>query len=152
MTEAVALQRASRFETDTLVELMQAHYEHKQIPFHASRVHAAMFRLLSDETLGMVWLIHAQERLVGYIALTYGYSLAYGGRCAAVDEFYLQESYRDRGLDTEVLGLVEHHCRSSDLRALELESLRGNWKAKEFYERLGYNDQGSYTLVKRLDE
>ena len=151
MNSVVRLQAATRFEIDGLVELMQAYYEYEELPFFASRAHAAMFRLLSDEALGSVWFIHAEEDRVGYAAVTYGYSLEYGGRYAAIDEFFVQEPYRGRGIGTEALGLIEEYCRSSDLRALELESLRGNWRAKEFYERMGYKDQGRYTLVKRLD-
>jgi GNAT superfamily N-acetyltransferase len=33
---------------------------------------------------------------VGYIVLTFGYSLEYLGRDAFIDEFYLRESYRGR--------------------------------------------------------
>ena len=151
MTLNVGLQRANRFDVDRLVGLMEAYYEHEGLTFHASRAHAAMFRLLSDEALGSAWLISADGLIVGYLVLTFGYSLEYGGRYATVDEFFLYEPYRGRGIGTETLEIVEEYCRSSDLHAIELESMRGNWKAKDFYERLGYSDQGRYLLVKRLE-
>jgi GNAT superfamily N-acetyltransferase len=152
MTLNVGLHRASRLDIDALVGLMEAYYEHEGMTFHASVAHAAMFRLLSDESLGSAWLINADGMIAGYLVLTFGYSLEYGGRYATVDEFFLYEPYRGRGIGTETLEIVEEYCRSSDLRALELESMRGNWKAKEFYERLGYSDQGRYLLVKRIED
>lgn len=151
MTMDVALRPATRFETDLLVELMAAYYAHEQRPFQASRAHAAMFRLLSDAQFGSVWLIHADGEPVGYIVLTYGYSLEYGGRYATVDEFFVYEAYRGRGIGTETLEIIEDYCRQTDFHALELESVRGDWKAKAFYERLGFSDDGRYVLVKRLD-
>ena len=40
---------------------------------------------------------------VGYLVLTLGYSLEYGGRDAFIDEVYIRSSYRGRGIGTAAL-------------------------------------------------
>jgi GNAT superfamily N-acetyltransferase len=147
----VSLRNASLSDIDTLVGLMEEYYAYEGLEFDAPHAHAAMFRLLNDDLLGRVWLIHAYNTTVGYIAITFGYSLEYGGRHATVDELFVYESYRGRGIGTQTLQRVEHYCHEFDLRAIELESVRGNWGAKQFYERLGFKDHGRYSLVKRLE-
>lgn|SRR5690606_21125533 len=152
MMVEVSLFTARLSDIDTLVGLMEEYYAYEGLPFDAPRAHAAMFRLLSDETLGKVWLIHAYESVVGYIVVTFGYSLEYGGRFATVDEFFIYEAYRGRGIGTQTLGMVEAYCQDHDLHAIELENERGNWSAKRFYDRLGFRDSGRYLLVKHVGD
>lgn len=147
-----SLRNASQGDIDTLVGLMEEYYAYEGLLFDAPYAHAAMFRLLNDEALGRVWLIHAYDTVVGYIVITFGYSLEYGGRYATVDEFFLYEAYRGRGIGTQTLGMVEAYCHEFDLRAIELETERGNWSAKGFYDRLGFRDNGRYLLVKRIED
>lgn len=152
MMVEISLRTASPSDIDTLVGLMEEYYAYERLSFDAPHAHAAMFRLLTDESLGRVWMIHAFESVVGYIVITFGYSLEYGGRYATVDEFFLYEAYRGRGIGTQALGMVEAYCHEFDLRAIELETERGNWSAKRFYDRLGFRDNGRYLLVKRFED
>jgi diamine N-acetyltransferase len=151
MMVEISLRAARSSDIDTLVGLMEEYYAYEALEFDAPHAHAAMFRLLNDETLGKVWLIHAYESVVGYIVITFGYSLEYGGRFATVDEFFIFEAYRGRGIGTQALAIVEAYCHEFDLRAIELETERGNWSAKRFYDRLGFKDNGRYLLVKWLE-
>ncbi len=48
--------------------------------------------LVGDETLGRVWVICAAGAAIGYVVLTLGYSLEYGGRDACIDELYVREA------------------------------------------------------------
>jgi hypothetical protein len=61
-------------------------------PFDEAIVRAGLIRLLSDETVGRVWLIQAEAETVGYLVLTLGYRLAYG-RYAFIDEIYVRTSW-----------------------------------------------------------
>jgi ribosomal protein S18 acetylase RimI-like enzyme len=69
-----------------------------------------------------------------------------------VDEFFIYEAYRGRGIGTQALSMVEAYGHDHDLHAIELETERGNWSAKRFYDRLGFRDNGRYLLVKRLED
>lgn len=48
--------------------------------------------------MGRVWLIQHQSLAIGYVILTLGFSLEYGGRDAFIDEFYIQANYQGQGI------------------------------------------------------
>jgi ribosomal protein S18 acetylase RimI-like enzyme len=111
----------------------------------------ALQTLVDDASLGRVWVVEVNGEAVGYAILTLGYSLEFHGRDAVIDELYLVERYRGRGLGTAVLGLIEGACRVLGVRALHLEVERTNVGAQRFYHRLGFQDHDRYLLSKRLD-
>jgi len=54
--------------------------------FDEAAVRIALTQLLADQSLGRVWLICIDERPVGYVVLTFGFSLESRGRDALIDE------------------------------------------------------------------
>lgn len=63
------------------------------LPFDEQADSDALKDLLTNESLGQVWLIQQEDQVIGYIILTLGYSLEYRGRDAFIDEFYIQPNY-----------------------------------------------------------
>ncbi len=53
--------------------------------------------LLSDPSLGRIWILGES---VGYVVLSLGYSMEYGGRDAFVDDLFVREAHRRAGLGT----------------------------------------------------
>jgi GNAT superfamily N-acetyltransferase len=101
---------------------------------------------------GRAWLICDGDMAVGYIVLTFGYSLEYLGRDAFIDEFYLRESYRGRGWGRRTLEFVEEAGRAADVRTIHLEVVRANTRAKEVYRRAGYSDHDHYLMSKWIEK
>ena len=93
-------------DADLLVEFMRELYAFDQDPFDDRRARAALEGLLKDASLGRVWLIHEGDRAVGYVAITFGYSLEYGGPLAVIDELYLRAGHRGQGLGPRALKFV----------------------------------------------
>jgi ribosomal protein S18 acetylase RimI-like enzyme len=134
-----------------LLELMQAYYAYDKLDFDEATALAALRDLLGDKSLGHIWLVCLDNLTIGYIVLTFGYSLEFGGRDAFIDELYVQEAYRGRGIGTKTLDLVESAARSIGIRALHLEVDRGNEGALRFYRTNGFQDRGRFHLMsKRL--
>ena len=67
----------------------------------------ALATLLDDDTLGGVWVLEDEQGVAGYLAVTLGYSLEYGGRDAFIDELYLAARARGRGAGRAALELAE---------------------------------------------
>src|SRR5262249_51595343 len=101
---------------------------------------AALLILLRHPSFGRVWLICDHEMPVGYIALTFGYSLEYLGRDAFIDEFFLLKTHRSRGWGCKALDFVEGFARSQSVRAIHLEVTRNNESAQSVYRKSGYVD------------
>ena len=89
---------ADRSDVDVLLGLRRAFCCHQHFPFAEGAARTALDNLLADDSLGKVWLIHLGGAAVGYIVLTFSYSLEFDGRDAFVDELYVEEGYRGRGV------------------------------------------------------
>jgi GNAT superfamily N-acetyltransferase len=129
---------------------MAEFYAESGYPLNRQRAEAAFSDLLADPRLGRVWLIEAQGRPVGYVVLTLGYSLEYGGRDAFVDDLFIREGFRGQGLGTAALEIVRTACTELGARALHLEVGRDNDPAKALYRRAGFVDTDRQLLTLRL--
>jgi GNAT superfamily N-acetyltransferase len=86
----------------------------------------------------------------GYVVLTFGYSLEFNGHDAFVDELYVEEGHRGKGLGGLAVRLAEDTCRTMGVRALHLEVDRENHRARAVYEKAGFEDRDNHLLTKRL--
>jgi GNAT superfamily N-acetyltransferase len=111
---------------------------------------AAALALINDPSLGRLWVIRDGDAVVGYVAVALGFSFEYRGREAFVDELFIAESHRGRGLGREALALAEAWCREAGVNALHLEVERHRENAVELYKRRGFADFGRYLMTKWL--
>lgn len=113
------------------------------------RAAAAFAALLGDKQLGHVWLIQAGNDDVGYVVITFSYSMEFGGPNAFVDDLFIQTPFRSAGLGTAALQEVQAFCRERGVRALHLETGRDNAVAQALYRRAGFKgtDRQLLTLV-----
>lgn len=134
-----------------LLRLMQEYYVYDHLDFDEEVALSALRELLSNKALGRIWVIRQDSVPIGYVVLTFGYSLEFGGRDAFLDELYIQESFRGQGIGAKALALVEAAARSTGIRALHLEVERENRRAQRFYLSRGFDDREHFRLMsKRL--
>jgi ribosomal protein S18 acetylase RimI-like enzyme len=98
---------------------------------------AATARLLSDASLGQVWLIEREGASIGHAVVTYGFDLEFGGRDSYLTELWVDEGARGGGAATAALRLLEVELRRRDVRALHL-GVRPDNPARRLYERSGF--------------
>jgi GNAT superfamily N-acetyltransferase len=139
---------ANASDTPALLELMREYYAFDHLPFDEAAIRPALAALLDNDSFGRAWLIEDGGTALGYVVLTLGYSLEYHGRDAFVDELYIREAYRGRGLGRLTLELLEATCRELGVQALHLEVDRANTVAQEVYRRAGYEDNDRYLMNK----
>jgi ribosomal protein S18 acetylase RimI-like enzyme len=107
--------------------------------------------LLSDPSLGQVWVAEDGQRLVAYAVLTLGYSLEHHGRDAFVDELYVVPSHRGQGLGRAALALMDAYCRENGVHVLLLEVEHVNEDAHALYRRAGFVVGTRHLLKKHVD-
>jgi len=114
-------------DLDTVIQFMQELLVEDQLPdqraFDASRARSALENLVNDPSRGRVLLICDGDAAVGYLALTFGYSLEFHGRDAFIDELYIRRSHRGRGWGARAMRHAETIARSENIRALHSELL-----------------------------
>ncbi len=135
-------------DTEILVEFIREYYEFDGHPFDESSLRIALAKILNNDSLGRVWLIQHESEAIGYIVLTFGYSLEYQGRDAFIDEFYIRESYRGQGIGMKTMQFLESVCPALEIQALHLEVERKNTAAQNFYRKMGFKAQERYLMTK----
>jgi GNAT superfamily N-acetyltransferase len=133
-----------------MLALRRAFCLHEEMAFDEGTARAALENLLADGSLGKAWLFDVGNAVAGYLVLTLGFSLEFGGREAFVDELYVEEPHRGKGLGGLALRLAENTCRALGVLALHLEVDRQNGRARAVYEKAGFEDRNNYLLTKRL--
>ena len=151
MTEAAGA-AGTRFTLATLAdepvlgELMREFYAHEGLAFDEARTLGAFRTLAADPNLGRVWIFRVDGEAVGYLVVTVCFSLEFAGRYALVDELYVREAHRGRGIGARALEVAAEACRALDVSALRLEVDVGNTRARELYRRLGFTLQERHLM------
>ncbi len=132
---------ATTADTEQLIALMREFYAEDQIDFDPARARRALSALLADARNGevLLWLSETRD-VVGYAALTMGFSLEQGGPFALLDELYLGRAVRGRGYGKRALAILEERARARGVERLRLEVNRHNEQARRLYLATGYVD------------
>ena len=81
--------------------------------------------------------------------VSFGYSVEMGGVIGFIDEFYIRENVRGRGMGGEVLRTLMPALADYGVKALRLEVKRDNEGASRLYTRLGFVARDDYHLMTR---
>ncbi len=110
---------------------------------------AALTPLLEGTPHGAAYLIGPKNGPVGYLVVSFGYSVEMGGVIGFIDEFYIRENVRGRGMGGEVLRTLMPALSDYGVKALHLEVKRDNEGASRLYTRLGFVARDDYHLMTR---
>lgn len=142
------LKRATLNDISALMPLMRAYHDLESIIATDSQRLEAIKPLLSEESIfGRILLIDASNETVGYIAICFGYSIEFGGRDAFVDEFFITEAARGRGLGRMALEAIKREAESAGVQVLHLEIARTNAAAKNCYSKFGFVPRERFHLM-----
>ena len=135
-------------DADLLVEMMRDFNAHERIAFEETEVRAALAQLFADDSRGLACLILLGAEAAGYVVITFGFSIEFRGRDAFIDELFVRDGFRGRGLGAAAVRFAEGVCRERGVRALHLEVERANTAAQSVYRRAGFVDHDRYLLTK----
>ncbi len=139
-------------DMETLIALMRDLYGYDQILFDEQNARIALSQFLSAGEYGIIWIIQIAGQAVGYIVLTYDFSLEFHGRTACLDELFICEEYRNRGVGQQALQFVEDYCRASKIKALFVITEKSNKIADHFYQKCGFAALNYAVLFKRVSD
>ncbi|MDF0595142.1 GNAT family N-acetyltransferase [Psychromarinibacter halotolerans] len=141
------LHLAAEDDLDRLLPLVAAYHAFEGIAGDDDTRRAALTPLLAGSPLGAVWLIGLRRAPVGYIALSFGWSIEFGGMDGIIDEFFIRENVRGRGMGTEVLMALMPQLAQAGLKALHLEADPANEPALRLYQRRGFKVRDGYHFL-----
>ncbi len=131
-----------------ILGMMQQFYAIDDYGFYPDQAGKTLDHFLKDPQLGALWIITQGKLQVGYIVLSFGFSFEYGGRDAFIDEFFLKEDFRGKGIGSKVMALVEEKAIKLGVKAIHLEVENHNDKALKLYANNGYSGNDRKLLTK----
>jgi GNAT superfamily N-acetyltransferase len=117
----------------------------------AKKLTSCLNEILNYPKYGSVFIIKSSVQIIGYIILTFGYSLEYGGRDAFIDEFFIKENFRNKGIGSQALDYVIKYSRTTGIKALHLEVKEKHKDAARLYERNGFSKRKSKFMTLKLE-
>lgn len=120
-------------QIETITQMMQDFYAIDNYPIDIEVSKKLFQEFISDEHLGKAWLIYSEDKLVGYVILTFVFSFEYQGRIAFIDELYLKKSARGRGIGAKTLQFIKEQIPKLSLKLLYLEVEHHNENAQKLY-------------------
>jgi GNAT superfamily N-acetyltransferase len=115
----------------------------------AKKLSGTLTELLNYPKYGNVFIIKSGVDIIGYLILTFGYSIEHGGRDAFIDEFYIKENYRNKGIGKEALDYIIKYARTTGIKALHLQVKEKHKAAANLYVKSGFTlHDGSFMTVK----
>ena len=110
----------------------------EQIPFSSEKALQVWQNAWLQPNFVRGWLLEFQSQIVGYVVLTFGFSLEYGGLDAYVDELFVKPEFRGRGFASQTLEFLSLECKKLNVVALHLEVDNDNQSAKSLYAKMGF--------------
>ncbi|APE43722.1 GNAT family N-acetyltransferase [Sulfitobacter alexandrii] len=134
---------------DKLLALVAAFHAEEGIELSDEARHAGVAPLLEGIPYGAAYLIGPPRAPIGYIVITFGWSVEYGGLDAIIDELYIRPGVRGRGIASEALIALPRALADGGLRAIHLEVDRTNEGAMKLYRRAGFAPRDNYMFMSR---
>lgn len=133
-----------------LAPLVRANYETAGFPYEEGPARQALQQLVTTARLGRVWWVDCEGAPIGYVVLTFSFSVEFHGRFAVLDEVYLVPEHQGKGHFKHLLALVEAHCWRWGVRTLRLEVKTDNARAQRAYQKAGFVVDDRALMTKRL--
>ncbi|AWZ02118.1 putative acetyltransferase [Rhodobiaceae bacterium] len=130
-------------------ELVRAYYAFDGLTYDPSLHGPALDQLVKGDPAVKIWIVEADGTPAGYLILTIGFSMYYGGKDGFIDELFLKEQFRGSGGGAEIMHFADVQAKELGLAYLHLEVTETNTRARGIYERRGFAPTGHMLMSKR---
>jgi ribosomal protein S18 acetylase RimI-like enzyme len=148
--ENVRIRPANLRDRNTLLGFVRDYYRYDHIQFNRKMIASGLAILLRNQSLGRAWLILNGRRTIGYLILTFGFDLEFGGPQATITDLFIRSAFRHKGVGRKVLMQIQEFCEAAGVGAIELQVTSTNAKALEFYQRCGFEAHERIPMSKRV--
>lgn len=145
--------RALRQEDRELYLKMAHDFYHSPAVLHPipdSYIEKTFEECISGGTYARIFILEYEGQPAGYGLVAKTFSQESGGYVYWLEELYIMEEYRSRGLGSEFFAYVEQH-KEEGVTRFRLEVEEDNTRARALYERLGYKAFDYSQMIKEFD-
>lgn len=133
-----ALTLARPDDLDRLLPLVAACQAEAGVVQDEARRRAALLPVLEGSPHAAAYLIGPPRSPIGYVVITFAWSLERAGLDGTVDHIYVRPAVRGRGIATEVLSALPRALAGAGLKALHIVLSRDDQGTRARYERLQF--------------
>ncbi|PCJ06086.1 MAG: GNAT family N-acetyltransferase [Rhodobacteraceae bacterium] len=144
---SAALHLAKPDDLEKVLSLVTAFHDEMGIASSDDSRRAAIKPLLDGIPYGAVYLAGPARAPIGYIVVTFSWSIEFGGMDGCIDELYVRPPVRGRGIATEVLTALPKTLGEAGIKALHLEVDRDNESSQRLYARSRFKPRERYMLM-----
>lgn len=123
-----------------IIELIQNLYKEDANgeSINLQKINRTFKELFLHSEKGSIFVIEDKKKIIGYAIIINYWSNELGGNVLFIDEIYIHPDYRDIGVGTNFINYLIKNKISSSV-GIQLEITKSNKKAKNFYEKLGFD-------------
>jgi ribosomal protein S18 acetylase RimI-like enzyme len=147
---SISLKEAALDDVPAILEMMAAFNAIDNYPFDKNLTLKNLKHFISTPNLGRLWIIYDSNVVAGYMVLAFAFSFEYKGRDAFIDEIYLKDEFRNKGIGKLAMSFVEQQAKSLGVKTLHLEVEQHNARANKIYIDQGFANNGRMLLTKKL--
>ena len=147
---SAALHLAKPEDLEKVLTLVAAFHQETGIDSSDDSRRAAIEPLLDGIPYGAVYLVGPTRAPIGYIVVTFGWSVEFGGMDGFIDELYVRPPVRGRGIASEVLIALPKTLAEAGIKALHLEVDRDNESTQKLYARTRFKARERYMLMTKV--
>lgn len=117
----------------------------QQISMHGEKnayqlVRAGIDQALAENSLSHIIVAEHEDTFLGMALLNTGISLRDGGKYVWLNELYVHDEYRNKGLGRKLLLHIIYWAENEHIKTIELETGISNNVTKHLYNSLGFYD------------
>lgn len=110
---------------------------------------AAFAPLLDGSPHGAAYLFGPARAPTGYLVISFGWSVEFGGLEARIDEIFVRDKVRRRGIGSEAINAIARALAAAGVLVLHLEIDADRPDARRFYHQAGFGLRGGAALMSR---
>jgi len=105
---------------------------------------------LKNKDFIKLFLIEYENKIIGFANLMIIFSVWAHGKAIIIDDLFIREAYRRKGIGREVLEYIEQYAKENGYNRLQFQSELTNHTALEFYTSIGYSSTKMHFYIKYL--
>ena len=146
----ITIREMRRDDSAIVVDMMRKFYQSPAVITDGSEkiFTSNVENCLSGSTCAEGFVFVDGDKVIGYGITARSYSTEFGGECIWIEDIYIAEEYRGRGVGSKFIRYVQELYPDKLLR---LEAEAENDKALDFYKRLGFKELPYLELIRSGD-
>ncbi|HED38061.1 MAG TPA: GNAT family N-acetyltransferase [Ignavibacteria bacterium] len=137
-------------DIEDLIRLIKEFHHHEKIKFEEKKIVNALQVFFKNAHYGKILMIKNEHELIGYAVVSFVFSIEFGGLNVSLDQFFIKEKFRGKGIGTNTLKFIENECNKEGVQTIHLQVFKFNREAERLYLRHGYQELDRIFMNKEL--